>query len=146
MPMPIKDAQWAPVIPELVVSDFETSLAFWTDVLGFEVMYRRTEPDFVMLRLGGAQVMLEVSNPSSWLTGQMERPFGRGMNLEIEHPDPRQLSERLGRLGVEPYRPLRESRYLVAGVETVQSAVLVQDPDGYLLRFARDVTSAPYDR
>jgi catechol 2,3-dioxygenase-like lactoylglutathione lyase family enzyme len=138
--MPVDDAGWAPIIPELVVSDFSASLAFWTEVLGFDVMYRRTEPDFVMIRLSRAQVMLEVSNETSWLTGEMERPFGRGINLEIEHPDPSQLAARLSRLGVKPYRSLRESRYLVAGVETVQLAVLVQDPDGYLLRFASDVT------
>ncbi|CAN5854848.1 hypothetical protein BH23ACT2_BH23ACT2_23890 [soil metagenome] len=39
-----------------MVSDFDTSLIFWTEVLGFGVMYRRTDPDFVMLRLGRAQV------------------------------------------------------------------------------------------
>lgn len=136
--MPINDAQWAPIIPELVVSDFETSLAFWTDVLGLEVMYQRTEPDFVMLRLGRAQVLLEVSSTSNWLTGQMERPFGRGMK-------PRDRTPRSSAALREPYRPLRESTYVVAGVDTGQLAVLVQDPDGYLLRFALDVTSSAHD-
>ncbi len=101
-------------------------------------MYRRGDPDFVMLRLDSAQVMLEALNPSSWVTGEMQRPLGRGMNLEIDHPDPRHLAERLATHGVAPYRPLRETRYLVAGRPVVQLAVLVQDPDGYLLRFARD--------
>ncbi len=67
-------------------------------------------------------------------------PYGRGINLEIEHPDPRALALRLGDLGITPYRSLRETTYAVDGVDTVQLAVLVQDPDGYLLRFARDMT------
>lgn len=138
--MPINDQSWAPVIPELVVSDFDASLRFWTDVLGFEVMYRRTDPDFVMLRQGRAQVMLEVRNETSWLTGDLDRPFGRGINLEIEHGDPAALANRLEELGIAPFRPLRETRYLVDDVETIQLAVLVQDPDGYLVRFASDVT------
>lgn len=32
---------WSRLVPELVVSDFETSLRFYTDVLGFAVVYRR---------------------------------------------------------------------------------------------------------
>ena len=138
--MPVHDDNWAPLIPELVVSDFEASLVFWTEVLGFEVMYRRSAPDFVMLRLGRAQVMLEVRNQSSWVTGGLARPLGRGINLEIEHADPAALTARLGARGITPFRSLQETRYLVDGVETIQLAVLVQDPDGYLLRFARDVT------
>ena len=126
------------IIPELVVTDFEASLAFWTDVIGFEVQYRRTEPDFVMLRLGVGHVMLEVLNDSSWSVGAMEAPFGRGINLEIEHPDPAALATRLDDLGITPYRSLRESRYDVDDGVVVQLAVLVQDPDGYLLRLARN--------
>lgn len=84
--------------------------------------------------------MIEVANETSWLTGALEHPYGRGINLEIEHPDPRALALRLGDLGITPYRSLRETTYAVDGVDTVQLAVLVQDPDGYLLRFARDMT------
>lgn len=144
--MPLADDSWAPLIPELVVSDFEASLAFWTDVLGFAVMYRRSDPDFVMLRLGRAQVMLEVHNETSWLTSDLDAPFGRGINLEIEHPDPRVLAAHLDQRGIEPYRRLRTSTYLVHDTETVQLAVLVQDPDGYLLRFAHDIPPVPGDR
>lgn len=130
-------------MPELVVSNFGRSLDFWTRVLGFDVIYRRSDPDFVMLRLGNAQVMLEVRNETSWLTGEMEHPFGRGINLEIAHPDPRHLAGHLDRLGVTPSRPLQTSRYLVDGVVVEQFAVVVQDPDGYLLRFASDDRPAP---
>ena len=91
------DGEWSPIIPELVVSDFQASVSFWTEVLGFEVMYRRLAPDFVMLRLHRAQVMLTSRHESSWITGEMARPCGRGINLEIEHPDPRELAARFAR-------------------------------------------------
>ncbi len=29
--MPVDAGGWAPVIPELIVTDFATSLAFWTE-------------------------------------------------------------------------------------------------------------------
>ena len=139
--MPIADGDWAPLIPELVVEDLAASLRCWVDQLGFEVMYRRDDPPFAMLRLGRAQVMLEQRNATSWVTGPLERPYGRGINLEIEHPDPQALARRLEALGVALWRPLRRSTYVVHGVPTVQLAVLVQDPDGYLLRFAHDVAA-----
>lgn len=131
------DAAWAPIVPELIVSDFGASLAFWHDVLGFEVQYRRTDPDFVMLRLGRSQVMLCAWYPLAWQTAALEHPYGRGINLEIEHADPAALATVLETRGIEPFRPLTRSVYEVGGVETVQDEILVQDPDGYLLRFVR---------
>lgn len=131
------DTDWAPVVPELIVSDFDTSVAFWCDVLGFEVQYRRSDPDFVMLRLGRCQVMLCAWHPLAWQTAALEHPYGRGINLEMEHDDPAALAAVLETRGVEPFRPLTRSEYEVGGVETVQWEILVQDPDGYLLRFVR---------
>jgi catechol 2,3-dioxygenase-like lactoylglutathione lyase family enzyme len=132
------DDEWAPIIPELVVRDFEESLSFYVDVLGFAVMYQRDDPPFVMLRLGRAQLMLERVNASSWITGEMEHPFGRGINLEIEHPDPRALERTLVARGVARFRPLTERTYETGREPVTQLQVLVQDPDGYLLRFASE--------
>ena len=129
--------QWAPIVPELIVSDFDVSVAFWLDVLGFGVQYRRTDPDFVMLRLGRCQVMLCAWHPAAWQTATLEHPYGRGINLEIEHADPAAMAAVFEARGIEPFRPLTRSVYVVGGVETEQWEILVQDPDGYLLRFVR---------
>jgi hypothetical protein len=88
-------------------------LEFYTECLGFDVMYVRGAPDFAMLRLGRVRLMLAQLDDQVWLTGPMVRPFGRGINLEMEHADP-----------------------IGDGNSTTQSEFLVQDPDGYLLRFA----------
>lgn len=41
-----KESYWNRIVPELTVTDFPASLHFYTEVLGFSVMIRRTEPDF----------------------------------------------------------------------------------------------------
>jgi hypothetical protein len=46
------------------------------------------------------------------------------------------ISERLCEAGVPLFRPLRESWYRGEGAEFGRVEFLVQDPDGYLLRFA----------
>ena len=40
---------WQKMVPELYVSDFSVSLEFYTNVLGFEVLYARHDPEFVYL-------------------------------------------------------------------------------------------------
>ena len=48
---------WNPLVPELTVSDVETSLSFYAAV-GFTVRFRRTDPEFVYIELGDAQLIL----------------------------------------------------------------------------------------
>ena len=52
-----RDAYWNPLVPELTVSDVETSLSFYAAV-GFTVRFRRTDPEFVYIELGDAQLIL----------------------------------------------------------------------------------------
>ena len=129
-------SDWAPTIPELVVTDFSVSFNLSTETLGFEVMYVRGAPDFAMLRLGRVQLMLEQLADDVWLTGPMDRPFGRGINLEMEHSDPTALHDHLVGLGINLYRPLFSVTRDVGNGQTASGVeFLVQDPDGYLLRF-----------
>lgn len=51
--------KWSALVPELTVLDIEKSLAFYTDLLGFEVVYLRPETRFAYLGLGEAQLMLD---------------------------------------------------------------------------------------
>jgi catechol 2,3-dioxygenase-like lactoylglutathione lyase family enzyme len=127
---------WPPTIPELLVTDFAKSLTFYTDTLGFDTLYTRGAPGFAMLRLGRVQLMLEQLATDVWLTGPMEHPYGRGINIEMEHPDPESLSINLVAKGIELYRPLfAVTRDLANGATASSVEFLVQDPDGYLLRF-----------
>ena len=40
-----REEYWNPLVPELTVTDVETSLSFYAAV-GFTVRFRRTEPEF----------------------------------------------------------------------------------------------------
>jgi catechol 2,3-dioxygenase-like lactoylglutathione lyase family enzyme len=129
------EGDWAALVPELLVSDLEASQAFYCGLCGFAVKFARPEEGFVYLTLGRAQIMLEAIGPEAWVTGSLERPFGRGMNLQIEVADLGQVLARLEAAGVPLFRPLRREWYREGTVEHGQAEFLVQDPDGYLLRF-----------
>lgn len=135
---------WAPLVPELTCTDLQASLVFYREFLGFEVLYERAEDGFAYLQLGQAQLMLE-QGFEGWLTGPMERPFGRGLNLQIEVADARELAERLERHRVSLYRDCRTAWYRDGAIEHGQVEFLVQDPDGYLLRFIEPVGERPVD-
>ena len=74
---------WQRMVSELQVTDLGRSLAFWVGLIGFEIAYRRSEEQFVYLeRPDGAQVMLEQRN-GRFEIGPMERPFGRGVMMQV---------------------------------------------------------------
>ncbi len=128
---------WASLVPELTVSDIETSLRFYR-AAGFSVRFDRDQPPFAYLDLGSAQLMLEQDHGSAWNTAPLERPFGRGVNLQIEVPDCAAIEESLRREGYELFRPAQDTWYGIdRAVEEGQREVLVHDPDGYLLRFSQ---------
>ena len=80
------------LIPEISVTDIEESLRFYTKILGFKVEYSRPEDRFAFLSLQGSQLMVEEIN-HNWDTGELERPFGRGVNLQIEVDSVEELRE-----------------------------------------------------
>ena len=71
------------LIPELSVTNFEKSLNFYTEIIGFKIEYKRNESKFAMISFQGSQIMIEEKN-NHWNTGKLERPFGRGINFQIE--------------------------------------------------------------
>lgn len=78
--------------------------------------------------------MFEQDN-GSWSTGVLEYPFGRGVNFEMSVSDVEELYGRVIAAGIVPFRRLAANRYRSGTEEIVQKEFLVQDPDGYLLRF-----------
>lgn len=128
---------WNRMVPELTVTDFPASLNFYTHVLGFNFMIRRTEPEFAYISLGEAQLMLEQFHPGGWNMAELTRPLGRGVNFQIEVDDVEQIFARVSSHGVTLYRDLRDNHYSIGETTVCQREFLVQDPDGYLLRFSQ---------
>lgn len=133
------------LIPELKVLDFKKSLDFYTRLAGFEVLYDRPENDFAMLGINGARLMLEgfTDKSRSWLVGQMERPFGRGIHLQIEIQDVQSLYQNFKKTEYPIFFEMEEKWYRIANKETGNKQFLVQDPDGYLLRFFENIGFRP---
>jgi catechol 2,3-dioxygenase-like lactoylglutathione lyase family enzyme len=153
---------FAPMVPELDVLDLEASLRFWCGILGFAVAYDRPERGFAYLEwpaatpgqtaqaldpLGqptpvasscSAQIMLCRRN-GNWETAATERPFGRGINFQFHVESVSPLLDRLSDAGWKLFRPVEENWYRAGSIETGCREFLVQDPDGYLLRFSEDL-------
>ncbi len=135
--------QWAALVPELNVTDLARSLAFWCGLCGFHVAYGRPEQGFAYLERERLQVMLEVIAPDSWITAPLEPPFGRGINLQLEVSLLATIETALQGAGWPLFRPLEERWYRVGPLEHGQRQFLVQDPDGYLLRFCQSLGERP---
>jgi catechol 2,3-dioxygenase-like lactoylglutathione lyase family enzyme len=52
--------EWNKMVPELTVFDFEKSLKFYTEILGFSIKFGKPEENFAYLDQEGVQIMLEL--------------------------------------------------------------------------------------
>lgn len=124
------------LIPELVVSNLDVSLDFYVGRLGFEIKYNRPEDRFAFIEKEGAQFMLDELAENSWLTKKpIEKPFGQGINFEIGTDDVDLLYEKLRKNGCKFFLELEEKKYQCGDEISVQRQFIIEDPDGYLLRF-----------
>ncbi|MGS0627069.1 MULTISPECIES: bleomycin resistance protein [Photorhabdus] len=128
---------WNRMVPELTVTNFSLSLDFYQRILGFQLLIRRDNPNFAYLALGEAQLMLEARHNDGWNTASLNYPLGRGVNFQIEVDDLTPLLDNLKANSIKLYREVKDNHYYVNEVIACQREFLVQDPDGYLLRFSQ---------
>lgn len=119
------------LIPELSVTDVEKSKVFYLN-LGFEIKYQREK--FYFLELEENQIMIEEIN-DHWNVGELEYPFGRGINLSMSVSDIDSYYEKLKDKNISFFKPLMCNIYQVNDEIYEDKEFLLQDPDGYLLRF-----------
>lgn len=130
------------LVPELAVSDWRTSRTFYCDVIGFTVAYERPEEGFSFLTLGDAQLMIDqigMGRTFDIKGAPLERPLGRGLNLQIRVANVLAILSRLGEAGIDLYLPLEEKWYGRDDHEVGNWQFMVADPDGYLLRCFEDL-------
>lgn len=128
------------LVPELYVTDLWRSLAFYRDILGFRILYQRAEDNFAYLKREHAELMLDQLGESrDWIAGDLQRPFGRGINLQIEVSDVDGLHKAIRDGGFRPFLALEEKWYRRDDRFLGNRQFMVQDPDGYLLRFYQDL-------
>ena len=122
------------MIPELSVFDIERTKKFYRE-LGFKIGYERTEDKFVFMSFQDSQFMFEQIHDDGWNIGELVYPLGRGINFSIAVDDIEELYKLVNHLNIELYRELTRNKYQVNGIEEMQIEFLIQDPNGYLLRF-----------
>ena len=133
----------ARLVPELYCSDFERSLRFYTDLLGFTIVYARPEERFAYLDREGAELMIEQPTDRAFVVGELAYPYGRGINLQIEVCDVQSLYDRVRAAGAEIYLDLEDRWYRRDDALLGNRQFVVLDPDGYLLRFFEDIGRRP---
>ena len=133
------------LIPEFDVTDLDRSLTFYVGLIGFRILYERPEERFAFLEREGAELMLEeAAGPGRRLrTARLERPFGRGVNFQIQVADVATLYARILEAGFEPFMPMEERWYRRDDIELGNKQFAIADPDGYLLRFFTDLGRRP---
>ena len=128
------------LVPELLVEDLAPSLHFWVGLCVFEVLYDRPADGFAYLHAGTAHLMLEqVGVGRNWIPAALERPLGRGINVQIMLPDIAPLLERLSAAGWPLFMAAETKWYATGETRAGVAQFLVQDPDGYLVRFSSRV-------
>ncbi len=121
------------LIPELSVTNIEKSKKFYLN-LGFKIMYERKEDKFCFLYLEDNQIMIEEIN-NNWNVGEMKYPFGNGINISMTVSDIDSFYESIISKKVVLFRKIKTSKYRVDDIIYEDKEFLLQDPDGYLLRF-----------
>lgn len=121
------------LIPEFSVSNILVSRKFYID-LGFEIVYERVEDKFCFLSLDNNQIMIEEIN-DNWNVGKLEYPFGRGINISMAVSDIDKFYNNVKNKNIKLYKDIEAIKYRVDDGYVCDMQFLIQDPDGYLLRF-----------
>lgn len=126
-------------IPELSVTNLENSLKFYKTA-GFKIEYDRPENKFSFISLEEIQFMLqEISDNDKWDIAPLRFPFGNGINFQLEVKNVDEIYNNLKANNYKIAFGIEENWYRQENRLLGNKEFLVQDPDGYLLRFSEDL-------
>ena len=126
-------------IPELSVTNLENSLNFYK-IAGFKVEYDRPENKFAFISLGEIQFMLqEIANNDKWNVAPLSYPFGNGINFQLEVENLDEIYNSFKNSNYKITFDIQENWYRQDDKMLGNKEFLIQDPDGYLLRFMQDL-------
>ena len=118
-----------------LVESIERSVAFYRDVLGFEVTFQTTAPDGKLghaeVRSGAAAVMFDRLD---WSPETANAPRGNGTNLyfDVGDADIDAYFERVRSRGADVAQEIQDQFW-------GDRHFVIRDPDGYYLSFAKKV-------
>ena len=126
-------------VPELSVTNLENSLKFYKTA-GFKVEYTRPENKFAFISLGEIQFMIqEISDNDKWDIAPLTYPFGNGVNFQLEVDSLDEIYNNFKNSNYKIKFDIEENWYRQDNKLLGNKEFLIQDPDGYLLRFSEDL-------
>lgn len=139
--------KWNQMIPELDVFNLEKSIEFYTKYIGFNIVYTREEDKFVFLQTENVQLMIQEINfeNNKWQVGTLKYPLGNGVNFQIDVTNIDKIYNRLIQNKYNIFVEMEEHWYRKDNVLMGCKEFLVQDPNGYLLRFSEDLKDKPIE-
>lgn len=133
--------KWNQMIPEFDVFSLDETLHFYVDLIGFKVVYDRPEDKFAFIELEDVQIMVQEIDPDSskWDTGTLDYPLGRGINFQIDVKNIDEIYNKLKEADYKIFVEMEDHFYRKDDEMLGEREFLVQDPNGFLLRFAQDI-------
>ena len=126
-------------IPELSVTNLSKSLELYKTA-GFKIEYERPENKFAFISLGEIQFMLqEITDNDKWDVAPLTYPFGNGINFQLEVENVEQIYNNFKNNNYKIAYDIEENWYRHNDKLLGNKEFLIQDPDGYLLRFSEDL-------
>ena len=126
-------AEISGISPLFIVRDVPTSLSFYRDRLGFEIIFQGPPCDvfFGIVRRGGAMIMFKDVGvePVPNYTRDIKKGIAR-WDAYVQVPDPDALAAEFASRNVEFFEPLKDTDDGLRGFE-------LKDADGYVLFFGR---------
>lgn len=116
--------------PFFIVRDVDTTVAFYCEILGFEVQYQQpaNKPFFAILGRGGAMLFVKSGKAAPQPNPTRDPEMRWDSYLYVPEPD--DLVAEFGGRGVKFSASLKDTHDGLRGFE-------ITDPDGYVLFFGR---------
>lgn len=135
--------EWNQITPEFDVFNLEETLNFYVNLVGFHVVYDRPEDKFAFLQFENVQIMVQEIDfeNNKWGTGELKYPLGVGINFEIDVTNIDEIYNKLTEANYKIFVNMEEHWYRRDDELMGCKEFLVQDPNGYLLRFNEDLGS-----
>jgi len=135
----MENMYWNKIIPELSVTNLDNSLNFYKTA-GFIKEYERPENKFAFISLGEIQFMLQEITPNDkWSIAPLTYPFGNGINFQLEVDNLDEIYNNFKKSNYTITFDIEENWYRQNDKLLGNKEFLIQDPDGYLLRFSEDL-------
>jgi catechol 2,3-dioxygenase-like lactoylglutathione lyase family enzyme len=126
----MKTAYITGIAPCFIVHNVSTSLAFYCQMLGFEILFQEPQQDpfFAIVQRDGSMIFLKAVGVEA-IPNRTRHPWA-GWDAYASVPDPDSLAAEYASRNVQFAEPLQDTHDGLRGFE-------VKDPDGYNLFFGR---------